>query len=70
MKKRKKERVQIEEIFSLNDELFSLEAGSPQLEGLDRRLELVMAAVGGIFCETFTCHDYGCASFSCGSFKI
>jgi hypothetical protein len=69
MKKQKRGgRAPIEEIVSLNDELFSLVTGDP-LAALDERLALV--ASGGSTCDTFTCGSFGgCASFSCGTFKI
>jgi hypothetical protein len=72
MKKRKKDEAQVPEIVSLNDELFSLEAGSLQVEELDRRLELAIAAVHNFVCDTFTCGNYGgtCSVFACGTFKI
>ncbi|HEV7504185.1 MAG TPA: hypothetical protein VGS07_04675 [Thermoanaerobaculia bacterium] len=72
MKKRKKDKLQIPEIISLNEELFSLEAGSLQVEELDRRLELAIAAIGNFVCDTFTCGTFSgsCTTFACGSFKI
>jgi|GEM_PF-2735612 len=71
MKKRKKDKAPISEIVSLNEALFSLEAGNLQIEGFDRRLELAVAAAGDFACDTFTCSSYnGCGAFSCGTFKI
>lgn len=72
MKKRKKVKAQIAEIVSLNEALFSLEAGNLQIEGLDRRLELAVAAAGSFVCDTFTCGTYSgtCGAFACGTFKI
>jgi hypothetical protein len=72
MKKRKKAKAQITEIVSLNEALFSLEAGNLQIEGLDRRLELAIAAAGNFVCDTFTCGTYSgtCGAFACGTFKI
>jgi hypothetical protein len=72
MKKRKKDKARISEIVSLNEALFSLEAGNLQIEGLDRRLELAIAAAGNFVCDTFTCGTYSgtCGAFACGTFKI
>jgi hypothetical protein len=72
MKKRKKDKAPISEIVSLNEELFSFEAGTLQIEGLDRRLELAIAAAGNFVCDTFTCSNYSgtCGAFACGTFKI
>ncbi len=72
MKKRKKDKAPISEIVSLNEALFSLEAGNLQIEGFDRRLELAVAAADNFVCDTFTCSTYNgsCGSFSCGTFKI
>ena len=69
MKKHKRGgREPIEEIVSLNDELFSLVTGDP-LAALDERLALV--ASGGSVCETFTCSSFGgCGAFTCGTFKV
>ena len=69
MKKQKTgSREPIQEIVSLNDELFSLVTGDP-LAALDERLAMV--AGGGASCETFTCASFGgCTSFTCGTFKI
>ena len=69
MKKHKRGgREPIEEIVSLNDELFSLATGDP-LAMLDEQLAL--AAGGGPSCETFTCASFGaCSGFSCVTFKI
>jgi len=69
MKKQKRGgKAPIQEIVSLNDELFSLVTGDP-LAALDERLALV--AGGGSACETFTCASFsGCTSFTCGTFKI
>jgi hypothetical protein len=61
-------REPIQEIVSLNDELFSFVTGDP-LAALDERLAMV--AGGGSACETFTCASFGgCTSFTCGTFKI
>jgi hypothetical protein len=69
MKKQKRGgREPIQEIVSLNDELFSFVTGDP-LAALDERLALV--AGGGPSCETFTCNSFGsCSGFSCGTFKV
>jgi len=69
MKKRKLGgRGPVQEIVSLNDELFSLVQGDP-LAALDERLALV--ANGGSTCESFTCASFGgCSAFTCGTFKI
>lgn len=69
---RKKDKAQVPEIVSLNEELFSLEAGSLQVEELDRRLELAIAAVHNFVCDTFTCGTFtgSCTAFACGTFKI
>jgi len=69
MKKQKRSgREPIQEIVSLNDELFSLVSGDP-LAALDERLAAV--AGGGLTCETYTCTSFGgCSSFTCGTFKI
>jgi len=60
------------EIVSLNQALFSLEAGNLTIDELDRRLEL---AVGGMtpnfVCDTFTCGTFGsCGVFGCGRFGM
>jgi hypothetical protein len=69
MKKRtRRGREPIQEIVSLNDELFSLVTGDP-LAVLDEQLALV--AGGGPSCETFTCSSFGsCSGFTCGTFKV
>jgi len=69
MKKQKRGgREPIQEIVSLNDELFSFVTGDP-LAALDERLAMV--ASGGSACETFTCSSFGgCTSFTCGTFKV
>ena len=69
MKKQKRGgREPIQEIVSLNDELFSFVTGDP-LAALDERLSMV--AGGGSTCETFTCASFGgCTSFTCGTFKV
>ena len=69
MKKHKRGgREPIQEIVSLNDELFSLVTGDP-LAALDERLAMV--AGGGPSCDTFTCSSFGsCSGFSCGTFKV
>ena len=72
MKKRKKDKARIPEIVSLNEELFSVWAGSLQGEELDRHLELAIAAAHNFVCDTFTCGSYSgtCSAFACGTFKI
>jgi hypothetical protein len=61
-------REPIQEIVSLNDELFSLVSGDP-LAALEERLAII--ASGGSTCETFSCSSFGgCTSFTCGTFKI
>jgi hypothetical protein len=69
MKKQKRGgREPIQEIVSLNDELFSLVSGDP-LAALEERLAVI--ASGGSTCETFSCSSFGgCTSFTCGTFKI
>lgn len=70
MKKQKQRggRAPVQEIVSLNDELFSLVTGDP-LAVLDEQLALVTG--GGPSCETFTCSSFGsCGGFTCGTFKI
>ncbi len=69
MKKHKRGgREPVEEIVSLNDELFSLVTGDP-LAALDERLAMV--AGGGPSCDTFTCSSFGsCSGFTCGTFKV
>jgi hypothetical protein len=70
MKKQKRGggREPIQEIVSLNDELFSLVTGDP-LAGLEERLAII--ASGGSVCETFSCSSFGgCTSFTCGTFKV
>lgn len=68
MKKQKRGgREPIQEIVSLNDELFSLVTGDP-LAALDERLAVV--AGGGTACDVYTCSSFGaCSGFSCGTFK-
>jgi len=53
------------EMVSLNQEIFSLEAGNLSVEELERRLELAIATV-----KTFTCGTFDCGSFSCADFKV
>ena len=63
-------REPIQEIVSLNDELFSLVTGDP-LAMLDERLALI--ARGGMNCPSFTCSGFGsatCSDFSCGTFRV
>jgi hypothetical protein len=69
MKKQKQGgREPIQEIISLNDELFSLVNGDP-LAALDARLAIAIS--GALTCDTYTCSSFGgCSSFSCGTFKI
>jgi hypothetical protein len=69
MKKHKRGgREPIEEIISLNDELFSLVNGDP-LAMLDERLAIA-AGDGGI-CNGYTCGALsGCTGYSCATFKI
>ncbi len=60
-----------DEIVSLNEGLFSLEAGNLSIEALDRRLELAVAIAGGFGCKTFICTDFSsCGSFECGTFTM
>jgi hypothetical protein len=69
MKKQKQGgREPIQEITSLNDELFSLVTGDP-FATLDERL--LLAVSGALTCETYTCSSFGgCSSFTCGTFKV
>jgi hypothetical protein len=61
-------REPVQEIVSLNDELFSFVTGDP-LAALDERLAMI--ASGGLTCDTYTCASFGgCTSFTCGTFKI
>ncbi|HBL30206.1 MAG TPA: hypothetical protein DD490_25520, partial [Acidobacteria bacterium] len=57
---------------SLNQELFSLDAGNLTVEELDRRLELAVAALETNFvCDTFTCGSFrSCGVFGCGAFGV
>jgi hypothetical protein len=69
MKKRTLEdrREPVQEIVSLNDELFSFVTGDP-LVALDERLAMVAGA--GASCDTFRCSGFGsCSGFSCGTFR-
>lgn len=67
-KKSRVGREPVQEIVSLNDELFSFVNGDP-LAALDERLALV--AGGGLTCDTYTCSGFGsCSGFTCGTFKI
>jgi hypothetical protein len=59
-------REPVQEIVSLNDELFSLVTGDP-LAALDEQLAVV---AGGITCGSFSCSSYTCGSFTCGMFNI
>ncbi len=69
MKKHKRGgREPIEEIVSLNDELFSLVTGDP-LAALDERLARV--AVGGDICTGYVCGTLsGCTGYTCATYKI
>jgi hypothetical protein len=69
MKKHKRGgREPVEEIVSLNDELFSFETVDP-LAMLDERLALV--AAGGDICNGYTCGTLsGCTGYTCSTFKI
>lgn len=59
-----------QEMVSLNQELFSLEAGNLTVEELDQRLELAVAAMRIFVCDIFTCGSYSsCGSFGCGTFS-
>lgn len=61
-------REPIEEIVSLNDELFSLVNGDP-LAMLDERLAVV--AADGVTCNGYVCSTLsGCPGFSCSTYKI
>ncbi|HEX3529314.1 MAG TPA: hypothetical protein VH988_19830 [Thermoanaerobaculia bacterium] len=64
---KKKEDDESQEMVSLNQELFSLEAGDLVVEELERRLEL---AIGAAFtCGTFTCGSFSnCNTFGCANF--
>jgi hypothetical protein len=62
---RKHKEPESTEIVSLNEEIFSLEAGNLTVEELERRLELAIATV-----KTFTCGTFDCGSFSCADFKV
>lgn len=73
MKKRKNDKAKVLEIVSLNEELFSLEAVSPQFEELlDQRLALAVAGIAKFYCDTFTCGTFTgtCTAFGCTTFKI
>ncbi|HEV7504184.1 MAG TPA: hypothetical protein VGS07_04670 [Thermoanaerobaculia bacterium] len=71
MKKKGKSEARVPEIVSLNEELFSLEAGSLQVEELDRRLELAIAGISNFACADFTCGTFAsCGAFTCDTFKI
>ncbi len=60
-----------DEIVSLNQGLFSLEAGNLSIEALDRRLELAVGVAAGFVCATFSCTNFSsCASFGCGTFTM
>lgn len=67
----KKKRERQEEIVSLNEELFSLEAGNLTVEELDKRLELAVAGFTNFVCDTFSCGSFkSCKVFGCGTFGI
>lgn len=61
-----------DEIVSLNQELFSLDAGNLTVEELDRRLELAIGVLETSFtCDTFTCGRFNsCGAFGCANFGI
>lgn len=66
MKKQRKD-----EIVSLNQGLFSLDAGNLSIETLDQRLELAIAVFDPYQCEDFSCtHFSSCTDFDCVVFKI
>lgn len=69
MKKRTRGgRGPIQEIVSLNDELFSFATGDP-LAALDELLAMV--AGGGDICNGYTCGTLsGCTGYTCSTFKI
>ncbi|MDP9121426.1 MAG: hypothetical protein M3O15_08680 [Acidobacteriota bacterium] len=70
MKKRNKPEP--DEMVSLNQQLFSLDAGNLTVEELDRRLELAIAGLPTLDfnCGEFSCVSYAaCASLSCGRFR-
>jgi hypothetical protein len=61
-------REPVQEIVSLNDELFSLVTGDP-LAALDERLAIVVG--NGTICNNYTCGTLsGCTGYSCSTFKI
>jgi hypothetical protein len=67
-KKARGGREPVQEIVSLNDELFSFVTGDP-LAALDERL--VASGAGPDSCGVYTCSGFGsCSGFSCGTFKI
>jgi len=60
-----------EEMVSLNQELFSLEAGNLTVEELDQRLELAVAALKPFICDVFVCGSFAsCSAFGCGTFSV
>jgi len=67
--KRKQKDGESAEMVSLNQQLFSLEAGNLSVEELDRRLELALAAHPAV-CGNFSCGDFGCSTFMCSTFKL
>lgn len=60
------------DIVSLNQGLFSLEAGNLSVESLDQRLELAIGIFFDPFhCESFTCGTFDtCPVFTCDTFSI
>lgn len=67
-KHRRGGREPIEEIVSLNDELFSLVTGDP-LAMLDERLAI--AAADGTVCNSYTCGTLSsCPGYTCATFKL
>ena len=58
---KKKEDDESQEMVSLNEELFSFEAGELEVEELEQRLELAVAKFGCFIfnCGTFTNSDFG-----------
>lgn len=68
---KKEEKRAGEEMVSLNQEIFSLEAGNLAVEELEQRLELALAAIEKFVCSTFACGRFeSCVEFACGSFKV
>jgi hypothetical protein len=67
MSMKKREDDESQEMVSLNQELFSIEAGDLVVEELEQRLELAIAAA--FTCGTFTCGSFSnCNTFGCASF--